>query len=675
MDRATFDLVSIFILTLIPSHFACNVTRNVDILSDLYLEYTSMDGASLALTSNNSYHSEKYFRLVHQNGVIGYLPTNICNFLNTIRIYLSHNRIRLLGNISCLINLEELDLNNNRLTTIDDKTFTRLKKLLFLDISENRIKHLDPLSVASPNLNIQYLNASYNEMTSLDITNIIMSGPFCERDFSSNKIKDLTNVLDQLLDPNNTYGPGMVYMNDNPFQRWPDFRKLGVQNLAMLGKLFDFGFDFRGANFSCDCEMEPFLEIAEEVIRRTWVDFFHVKCASPPNLQGELIIDLVKENKLDLFVCTIDAENDCPVNCKCTEQPSKSRFLVDCQGKGLRELPRSLPDSSFEYELNVCYNVISVLDNRNYLGNIAVLKICNNPLQKVNDEAIKNLLNARSVSLANNTDLIYYLPKTIQYFPSHSIDLKNVILLCDCDTLWLSDWLEHHQTSSDSIFCETENHGRVNGIHLKGLLLKECKELPSKIVIVCVCLASVLILFGVTSYFCYNFKYELAILFRRHDDSICEFQYDIYISSDEGNDQLRAWIQLVLLPFLQTFEYRIYFPVRDCMSSNIAEEECKNILRTTRCFLVILSERYLCHEGRPRTEMEWKYAWDLYLNDKHRKIVMINFDHLSASLVRPRQIKAFLRLGKVIDFGNRDGMHLFNMQSAIGEPLNYAPIV
>ncbi|KAK3609205.1 hypothetical protein CHS0354_003185 [Potamilus streckersoni] len=511
-----------------------------------------------------------------------------------------------------------------------------------------------------------YLNASYNELTSLDITNIVMSGPFCERDFSHNQMTELTNVLNQVLDPDINYGPGIVNMSDNPFQRWPDFRKLGVQNLAMLGTLFDFGFDFRGANFSCDCEMEPFLELAKEVIKKIWLDYFDVRCARPPNLKGELIIDLVKKNKLDLFVCTIDAENGCPVNCKCTEQPSKSRFIVDCQGKGLRELPQNLPNTSFAYELDVRDNEISVLENRNYLGQITVLKASNNSLQRLDDEAITTLLTTANVTLANNTDLIYYFPKTIQYFNSHSIDLQNVVLFCDCDTLWLSDWLDVRQIGSDSIFCQTQNHGRVRAINLKVSLLNECETLSFTSAIVSIFLASAIICFGVPSLLIYNFKYELSILFRRNDTSICEYQYDIYISSDEGNDQLRVWIQQVLMPYLQTFEYRMYVPMRDCLPGNIAEEECKNILQKTRCFLVILSKSYLCQEGRPRTEMEWKYAWDLYLNDKHRKIVMINFDHLSAKLVRPRQIKAFLRVGKVIDFGNRDGMHLYKVQKAVG---------
>ncbi|KAK3593814.1 hypothetical protein CHS0354_014359 [Potamilus streckersoni] len=582
---------------------------------------------------------------------MGYFPTNICNFPNIIRIDLSQNRIGVFSNISCLLNLEELDLSKNRLTKIDNNTFIHLQKLMILNISANRIKHLDPFSLAGPNLNIQYLYASYNEFASLDITNIVMSGPFCKRDFSHNQITDLTNVLDQLLDPDNTYGPGMVDIKDNPFQTFPDFTKLGVKNLNMLGTMLNFGFDFRGSNFSCDCHMEPFLEIAEEVINRTWLNYFEVKCENPPNLKGQLIIDLVKKGKLELFVCTRDAEENCPVECKCTEQPSKSRFLVDCQGKGLRQLPPNLPNTSFLYELNVCDNEISVLDTKNYLEKVAGLKADNNSLQRVEGEAIKMLRNATNISL---------------YMPSHSMDLQNVVLFCDCDTLWLSDWLDVRQINSDFIFCQTENHGRVKAIHLRGLLLNECQELSFTSAIVCISLATAIMLFGVPSFLLYHFKYELNILFRRHDPSICEFEYGVYISSDEGNAEMRAWIKQVLLPFVQNLGYRIYLPMRDDLPGSIAEEECNNILRKTRCFLVILSESYLCQESRRRTEIEWKYAWDLYLKDKHRKIVIVNFDHLSASLVEPRKIKAFIRVGKVIDFGNRDGMLLENIAKAIG---------
>ncbi|KAK3597428.1 hypothetical protein CHS0354_040166 [Potamilus streckersoni] len=649
MERATFELLSIVILSLIHSHLGCNVTRNAVLLGDLFLEYTSVDGTTYALTSNNNFQSEEYLRLVHKNGVMGYLPTNICKFPNMIKIDLSQNRIRLVGNISCLVNLEELNLKKNSLTNIYNKTFSQLKKLMFLDISENRIKYLDPFSLAAPTLNIQYLNASCNELTSLDITNIVMSGPFCTRDFSHNQMTELTNVLDLLLNVSVTYGPGMVYMSNNPFQKWPDFRKLGVQNLTMLGTLLKFGFDFRGTNFSCDCEMVPFLEIAVEVIKDIWRDYFEVKCTSPPNLMGKPIIALVKNGSLDQFVCTKDVEEGCPVECTCVEQPSKSRLVVDCEGKGLIELPKHLPNTSLAYELNVCDNEITILDTRCYLEKVAIMNASNNSFKRVEDEAIKRLNN---------------------YLPSQSMDLRNIVLFCDCNNLWVSDWLDVRHISSDSIFCNTENHGRVEAIYLKDLLLHECQRLNLTNAIICISLATAIILFGLPSFLLYHFKYELRILFRRHDPSIWEYDYDIYLSSDEGNDTVCVWIRQVLLPYLQNFGYRIYLPMRDCLPGQIAEDEARDILRKTRCFLVILSESYLRQEGRPRTEIEWKYAWDMYLKDRHRKIVMINFDYLPTNLVQQRQIKAFVRVGKALDFGNRDGRHLENVQRAIGSGSN-----
>ncbi|KAL3873389.1 hypothetical protein ACJMK2_036517 [Sinanodonta woodiana] len=664
MGHATFELFSIMMLSMVSSNLGCNYTRIAVLPSDLFLEYTTVDGATYALTSNNTFQSEEYFRLVHNNGVMGYMPTNICNFPNIIKIDLSYNRIRYVGNISCLVNLEELYLTQNSLTTIDNKTFSQLKKLLFLDISVNKIKHLDPFALAASNLNIQYLNASYNQLTSLDITNIIMSGPFCERDFSHNTIKNLTNVLDILLNVNVTYGPGMVYMSNNPFEKWPDFRKLGVQNLTMLGTLLEFGFDFRGCNISCDCDMEPFLELAEEVIKKIWRDYFEVECSRPPNLEGKLIPDLVKNKSLDLFVCTKDVEEGCPVECICVEQPSKSRFLVDCKGKDLSEWPRYLPNTSFVYELNMCDNKITILDPRYYLEKVSVLNAANNSFQRIEDQTIERLNNVKNLSLSYNT--IYYLPKNIQYLPSQSIDLRNVVLFCDCDTFWVSDWLDVRHISSDSIFCNTEHHGRIEAIHLKDLLSHECQKLDLTSTIICIALATAIILFGLPSFLIYNFKYELMILFRRQDPSICEYDYDIYLSLDEENDTVCVWIRQVLLPYLQNFGYRIYLPLRDCLPGKIAEEEARDILRKTRCFLVILSESYLQQDGRPRTEIEWKYAWDMYFKDRHRKIVMINFDFLPTKLVQQRQIKAFVRVGKALDFGNRDGNHLDNVQRAIG---------
>ncbi|KAL3866576.1 hypothetical protein ACJMK2_043864 [Sinanodonta woodiana] len=608
-------------------------------LINLVVEYTSVDGNSVVMIQDDVAETNNSLQLIYIHGYMGYFPENICQYTTIVKIDLTDNKIKYIGNISCLLNLELLNLKQNALTRLLNLTFVHLLKLKTLDISENQILEIEPYSLVGPNLNISWMNASYNNFTEVDVTNFVSVDSFCVRDFSHN----------------------------NPLTIWPEFDKLGAPDLSWIGKLWEFGFDFRGANLTCNCQMEPFLTLALKVIKRIWTDIFNVTCSHPHHLKGTPILDLVmNSSRLSELVCPIDSENDCPIGCNCTEQPSNSRLIVDCQRVGLTELPLRLPNTSLSYELNVCNNKISVLNKRNYLGKVTVLNACNNENFKVDEAFIYMMTNITILSLANNRGFLKHLPKTIQFLPAQSLDVRNLVLYCDCDSIWLSEWLEFREVESDTVYCHTANHGRINAIYLDKVLSDECQIKDFTTMIVCICIALLLILITVPIVLFNNFQHELTILFRRQDNSDYNFEYDVYISFDDNNERLREWIRHTVLPFLENCGHRIYLPMRDALPGNVVEERVHELLRQTKCFVVVLSASYLCQRGRPQTDIEWKYAWDLYVKDRHRKIVIINFDHLSTSVVDPPQIKAFIRTGKVLNFGNRDGMHLNNIQAAIG---------
>lgn len=71
---------------------------------------------------------------------------------------------------------------------------------------------------------------------------------------------------------------GFVNFEDNFFIIFFDFIKLGIFDLILLGKVFGFGFDFRGCKFMCDCKMEFFFELLKDVIKKIWRDYFDIKC-------------------------------------------------------------------------------------------------------------------------------------------------------------------------------------------------------------------------------------------------------------------------------------------------------------------------------------------------------------------------------------------------------------
>ncbi|KAK3584022.1 hypothetical protein CHS0354_025100, partial [Potamilus streckersoni] len=153
-------------------------------LIDLEVEYTSVDGDSAVMILDDVAKVNYSLQLVHIHGSMGYLPENICQYTATVKIDLSDNKIRLIGNISCLVNLELLNLKRNVLTRLSNVTLVHLLKLKTLDISENQILEIEPNAFVGPNLNISCVNASYNYFTEVDVTNVVSVGYFCVRDYS-----------------------------------------------------------------------------------------------------------------------------------------------------------------------------------------------------------------------------------------------------------------------------------------------------------------------------------------------------------------------------------------------------------------------------------------------------------------------------------------------------------
>jgi hypothetical protein len=56
------------------------------------------------------------------------------------------------------------------------------------------------------------------------------------------------------------------------------------------------------AKWICDCLMEPYLELAEDIVNRIWRDYFKLKCWDPPEYRGRLITDMAEKGHLDLFI-------------------------------------------------------------------------------------------------------------------------------------------------------------------------------------------------------------------------------------------------------------------------------------------------------------------------------------------------------------------------------------
>ena len=657
------------------------------------MEFFAVTGLSFVI-DNDSFNSNAVYAVELRNSYMTSIPSNICNwdkgsdfleiydneFLNVTKYWpnivildLRGNNIRHLPNINCLTNLDTLFLSHNAITSLKNDSVNTLTKLRNLDLADNSIMEMDSYVLSQPNLSILNVDLSNNNLEELDVTNALSLKPFCSIDYNNNKIQNFVNPSGFALDPNKHYGPGMVTLRKNDIEQWPDFvTLLHLKDLTQMGQLIEFGFDLTGIKLKCDCYLEPFSELIDELKESLWLCYFDVTCDGPKNLKG-MNASMVPSSDL---ICNLSLSEGCPKGCVCIDQPFLKTVFVDCSNSGLQNMPSELPVSTFSNftELNVSNNQIKELHNATYLRSLTLLNMKNNSLNNIDNE-IAHLLENASLILSNNT-FLRKIPSNFKYRSTCKIEMDQLVLDCVCDMTWIEPWLSTMQCEQAKLFeCFVPNHGLINATEFTSSMLY-CGPNANTFLVLIVLIVSVIMLLVIVSAIVYMFWYEILIvclrirqkpIYLRHT----EFEFDAAITFNDEDDGLRKWVATVLGKELSRDGYNVFLPYKDTLYGTERDSEIINVFNKTKTFVLVLSESYF-HEvennDRSWTENEWKYAWNQFKRNPKKNIVVINYDYISSFGIPNRQISAFLRVGNVIQFGNHDNTIVSEVKRHIGLP-------
>ena len=661
--------------------------------SKLEVEYVSVTGHAFAVGEYVFNDSDVYI-IEHTNRHLIDIPSNLCNWdqgsnwldiydtllvnmtrywPNIVSINLRKNKIRHLPDINCLQNLDTIDLSFNALTSLRNDSINLLTKLRNLDLSYNSIKNIDPYVLSQPTLSILNANLNNNKVEQLDVTNCYSMKPFCEINYNSNTINIFVNQDNFTLDPNTEYGPGILRLQNNNIQQWPNLVSLlNLESMAQFGQLIKFGFDLRGIDLKCDCYLAEFNELWNSTRKSLWLDYFQIFCTSPQHLKGHLAY-LVEPNKL---VCNLTISEGCPKGCLCVDQPTKNTVFVDCSNLGLDKMPSELPSSNFSDDiiLNMSNNRITNIKNATYLGSLTALDITNNSLNNIDNEIARHLDN--TILRISNNKYLSKIPSVFQYRNTCDIRMDQLVLDCDCDMIWIEDWLINKQCDEAQLFkCLVPNHGLINATEFRSSML-DCNPkstMSNAFIALIVSIVTFLVIFGAIMYI---FWYEILIIcLRIRQKPIAmrhkEFEYDAAITFNEEDDGLRKWVTTVLTEELSRDGYKVFLPFKDTPYGTERDKEIVGVFTKTKTFILVLSDSYFQeveNSDRSWTENEWKYAWNQFKSNSKKNIVIINYDYISSFDVPHRPISAFLRVGNVIQFGNHDNNIVSVVKHYIGPP-------
>ena len=236
-----------------------------------------------------------------------------------------------------------------------------------------------------------------NNLTSVDISNIVLEKPFCEISYKHNQIKSFVNEGGFLIDENSEYGEGgMVTLSYNDFTDFPDFTQLGIPDLTLLGKVLSFGFDIRNNKWNCNADMVPFLQLGRPVIEKLWREYMDVKCYYPERLRGESIPELVVQDRLNEFYSSLDHAEFCPRRCNCTYYPIENITTVFCSSKPLVHYPIQLPRKGLlviDFSDTSISNVVETTYNKRILK----LNLRGNKIVEIPISFVKQLTQRESI--------------------------------------------------------------------------------------------------------------------------------------------------------------------------------------------------------------------------------------------------------------------------------------
>lgn len=637
---------------------------------NLNVEYISKSGIAVVIQSKIS----NLTALHHKNGYLSRIPVNICNFTNIVKMNLERNRIYMLeaDDISCLQNLDTLILSYNRIRIIANKTFKLNGMLRYIDLSNNEILWIEPGTLASTATSQGILRADFssNHLTSVDVTNFIIEKPFCRVSYKDNYVTHIPNELDWKLDVTKEYGEGgFIDFKDNKFESFIDFRDFGVEDLTALSKFLGFNFDLRGSNWTCDCKMAPFLEKGQEVVQKIFHSYVtEVLCHKPKNLQGRSIANLTRNNQLDLFICDLSNSSVCPLGCYCYDQPNNNRIVVDCDSVGLRHMPDRLPEG-VNLELYFSNNHIKELGNKEYLTRSSLLDFSENNLKELNKLNLAAISNVSKINFSNNS--IKTIDQGLHRIGPCNIQLGYVNLDCKCSDKWLRDWMQFNVLKScstvNNISCRTSD-GIISVLQMSDEMFG-CNDSSPTAWIVITALGLVILLGLLFGSLFQVFSVEIYLILRKcfgkkYEDVCPIFKYDAYISFNEEVDEIRTWASRVLTKNLENCGYKICLPCRDTPFGSFKEAAINENITTCKNYIFLLSE-----QTNKWTKLEWKYAWSQFKSNKCKNIIIINFDQLDTSDVVQREIKAFSRLGLMLDFTDTHIMLITKVKNALGKPL------
>ncbi|ENN81284.1 toll-like receptor Tollo [Dendroctonus ponderosae] len=388
----------------------------------------------------DSINDEAFSDLKHMYGLrlaennIGNISKGVFDkMVSLTALNLSRNKIQKVtaGTFDNNANLQFIRLDGNYLADIDG-LFAKLPSLLWLNISDNRLKWFDYALIPT---GLQGLDIHSNLIEELgnyfEIESTLSLKTF---DASSNKLTEITGSAI----PNSVE---VLLLNDNlisKVQSYTFFKKPNLTRVDLFGnKITSLDpnslrisavppekelpeFYIGGNPYRCDCTMEWLQKVNSVNRARTQpklVDLESIFCQLLYN-RGKTYVPLVEAAPYQ-FLCTYDThcfalchccdfdacdcEMTCPTNCTCYHDQSWSANVVDCSSSGyIAKLPERIPMDATQ--LYIDGNDLRSLNSHAFIGRkkLKILFLNNSNIEAIQNRTFHGLKELETLHLEGN---------------------------------------------------------------------------------------------------------------------------------------------------------------------------------------------------------------------------------------------------------------------------------
>ncbi|WAR28536.1 TOLL-like protein, partial [Mya arenaria] len=479
---------------------------------------------------------------------------------------------------------------------------------------------------------------------------------------------NMNRVLRSVVKSASTPDRSDIYQQSND----PCLVKIGHSNITNLGFQIDqenitlntslqlvllhFKLEFTANPVRCNCRINPIISFVNFLIKNNSIGnvqelFGSWICQSPEKLYGKNILEI----EMDQTLCALNVST-CPIPCKCYERALTGNIIVDCIGFNLNDIPDNMPVGSLELILS--HNNITHVAYTAYLGRVKIFDISHNHLKTIDSSVFQNLNKIETLNLRSNH--LIRLPQTLVRLGAKSIMLSGNPYVCDCNVVWLKNWITSNKdivTDWDMVTCNTlQNDGNIIVKVSKAEFI--CKEsslnefdeikhavLPSIATFVTVCLVIIAIAL------IYSFRTEIKVLMFIHwglhplDNDTGNNAEEIYCMVVHKSSDSDWVLEKVVKPLEHcNNNYTVVDSDRDFVVGYSFQQNVSNLVVRSKRMIIIVTGNSMPEN----VAMSWSIAQEKIKSTKSSFGIIVTHN-IQKHNIEDKDMKAYLKHGRYVD--------------------------